>query len=104
MVPYETPSATQQQQTLQRSPKVAWTLIRVRLTEDASAAPCKSTRGGAGMEGEEGTRHLATGSRAIWVGKWVERGSRILGKLGAACTVCLWSSALHRATAGGPGS
>lgn len=52
------------------------------------------------MEGEEGTRHLAKGSRAIWVGKWVERGSRILGKLGAARTVHLWSSALHRATAG----
>lgn len=52
------------------------------------------------MEGDEGTRYLAKGSREVWVGKWVERGSRILGKLGAACTVFLWSSALHQCHCG----
>lgn len=38
-------------------------------------------KGGAVTEDGEGTRGLAKGSRATWVGKWEGRGSRIPGEL-----------------------
>lgn len=52
-------------------------------------------RGGAGIEEGEGTRGLAKGSRAIWLGKWVGRGFQDSKQ--AVCTVHLWSSGLVKA-------
>lgn len=93
-MPFETPSATQQQQTLERSPRVAGT-IGISLTEMLQQLH-EMVEGGRGHKGwswdrgrggnlkrEEAveTRGLAKGSKAIWVGKWVGRGSRIPGEL-----------------------